>query len=58
MIANRTQVRVKQGNTSTTIERKDGELNAADVLSPELVSLLTKRIGSDVQAIYIEVITK
>lgn len=57
MIANRTQVRIKQGNTSTTVERKDGEVNVADVLSPELVALLSKRVG-DVQAVYIEVITK
>lgn len=58
MITGRIQLRIKRGSTSTTIRREDGELDAATVLSAEAVAQLTKRVGSDVQAIYIEVIEK
>lgn len=58
MISRRIQVRLKSGNTSTTIKRQDGELDVATALSKELTAELNKRCGPDVQAIYIEVITR
>lgn len=58
MITNRVQVRTKQGRTSTTVKREDGELSAEVVLSKELTTILSKRCGPSVEAIYIEVILK
>lgn len=58
MITSRVRIKLKDGKTATTIYSEDQEVTAELILSPALAAIINRRAPQEVQAIYIEVITK